>query len=550
MPATLVFSYLAFSTPQQKKGRSSDRQHNAAQAWAKAHKFRVAPERQYCDEGISRFNGKARMKGALSRFLKLCGTAAVPAGSILIIEDFDRLSRENADDAWELFRGILITGVEIVVLSLDRWFKRESLNRFEDRLLVQACQHRAHNESKMKADRQRDIWADRRRRAARGEGIITRLPSWIRRNGAGDMELIPERVETIRLAARLLKTMGTRRVAVELARPGGEHERPCWLERGEWDSECLQQILRRPAVWGAYQPMKLDERRRLVPFGEVVRGHYPAVFSEAEAEAIRRVLTSRRHQRGRRARFDRNVLRYLGRDAETGQYLRLKGNGQPGHDFLDRRHLGRSLVLCHYDVLEAIVLRAVQEWMPDALTPRASGDVRRRIKELQGELAAVAGDRQAIREQLSRPGRAASTAAILAEQLDELDGREREIKERLGDAESNLGGIPPSVLREAQALAEQLPATPEDKQQEARQKLNERLRDVLEGVWVYRRRVTARTGELIVQVWPRAGECKEVRAFLGMPRDDYRPLDTKGADFRKGFPSPLAGRGKRPAAAG
>src|SRR5262245_45764771 len=129
----LVFSYLAFSTVKQKDGRSWDRQHTASQKWCEKHHFRLAPSRQYCDLGVSRFRGRARMKGALSRFLALCGTPAVPVGSILLVEDFDRLSRECPDDAWELFRGILLAGVEIVVLGLDRWFTKDSLNRFEDR---------------------------------------------------------------------------------------------------------------------------------------------------------------------------------------------------------------------------------------------------------------------------------------------------------------------------------------------------------------------------------------------------------------------------------
>jgi DNA invertase Pin-like site-specific DNA recombinase len=527
---------------QKKKGRSADRQDGGAEKWAQTHGFRLAAERQYRDEGLSRYNGEARMKGALSRFLALCGTSAVPPGSILIIEDFDRLSRENADDAWELFRQILLAGVEIVVLSLDRWFKKESLHRFEDRLLVQACQHRAHQESKMKADRQRDIWADRRRRAQHGKGVYTRLPSWIRRCPDGTLELIPERVETIREAVRLvLAGLGTRRIARRFTI--GPDVRPCWLDRGEWDSESLQQILRRPAIWGAYQPTRMDEKRRLVPIGELVRGHYPAVLSEEEAEEVRRTLRNRRNNRGRPAKRDRSILGRLVRDAETGQFLRLKSSGNgPRRDYLDRRWQGRSQLVAPYPVIEGLVLRAVEEWTPDALSPRDRRSEQQCVSNLLADLGTIAEDRKAIQEQLARPGRAATTAAILAEQLDALDVREAEVKELLAEAQSVVGGVSAVALRDCQSLAKKWAGLTDAERPEASCRLNARLREVLDGVWIYRRRLTARTAELIVQIWPRAGDVKERRIFLGKPTADFRPLDTGGADLRQGYPDALPAR--------
>jgi len=541
MPVRLVFSYLAFSTPQQKKGRSSDRQDTAAENWAKANGFRLAPERQYRDEGLSRYNGEARMKGALSRFIRLCGTPAVPAGSILIIEDFDRLSRECPDDAWELFRLILLADVEIVVLSLGRWFKRESLNDLGDRVLVQCSQHRAHQESAMKAKRVADIWADRRRRAAAGKGIQTRLPSWVERNAVGDLVLIPERAAVIRRMVQLvLSGMGTRRIAGALT--SGPDAAPCWLQRGEWDSECIQQILKRPAVWGAYQPQRMNERRQLVPVGDLVRGHYPAVLTEEEAAAVRRMLASRCVQRGRPIKRNRSILTKLVRDAETGQNLRMKETSGAVHrDYLDRRWQGRSQIIAPYPILEALVLRAVHQWTPDALTPRDAVGDRQLRQDYLKQLGAVAADREAIRAELSRPGRAASTAAILAGQLDDLAKREAELTQAVADLDEVAGGVSPARLKACQSLASRyIGLSPAEKEAAAPQ-LNSELRDILDGVWVYRRRLTARTAELIVQIWPRAGAAKECRVFLGKPPDDYRPLDVGDVDFRRGFPVPFPG---------
>jgi DNA invertase Pin-like site-specific DNA recombinase len=544
----LAFSYLAFSTPQQADGRSDDRQHGAAQKWCEENGFTLALSRQYCDKGVSRYNGRARMKGALSRFLKKCGTPEVPAGSILIVEDFDRLSRENADDAWELFRGILLQDVEIVVLSLGRWFKRDSLQKFEDRLLVQACQHRAHQESATKAMRQRDIWADRRKRAGKGEGIHTNLPTWVRVGESGALELIPEREETIRvMVGWALSGVGCHRIARRLQ--SGPDARPCWLERGAWDAVAVQRILKWPAIWGAYQPRRLDEKRRLVPAGEVVRGHYPAVLKEEEAEAVRRAMSKRYTQRGRRTKDNRNVLRDVMRCAETGRALHYRTTHSGAKTtFVARAWQGSIQNVMPYAALEELVLRAVEEWTknPDLLAGADATNNPGRTGELLRTLKEVEEDRAAIKHELDKPGRAATTAAIFAAQLDELDRREAEAKEALADQEA--GRPVEAVLRSCGSVIEQLRALPAARQAEARVRLNDHLRELLSGVWVYRRRLTVQTGEVVVQVWPRAGQCKVSRVFLGLPPAGYEPLDVDGVDFREGYPARLPDAARPPRA--
>jgi len=533
----LAFSYLAFSTPQQSEGRSTDRQHGAALAWCDANGFRLAPSRQYCDEGVSRYNGRARMKGKLSQFLALCGTAAVPAGSVFIVEDFDRLSRENPDDAWELFRGILLAGVEIVVLSLGRWFKKESLHRFEDRLLVQACQYRAHQESATKALRQKDIWADRRKRAAENprNGTPTKLPSWMMRDEAGVVVLIPEREETLRLMVSwALSGLGGRRIAGRLT--AGPDARPCWLSGGEWDGDTVKKILRRPALFGAYQPARMNEKREMVPTGGLVRDFYPAVISEDDARLVGRAMAKRTKERGRTSKHDRNVLRGVARCAETGGALRLKYSCRTV--FLDRRWQGRTQAVVPYDVLEEIVLRAVQEWKPDALSgPGPDDGGPDRCQALLDELDQIAEDRAATEKEFRKPGRASQTAAFLAGRLDDLVAREAQVREELTEAQA--GRPLAALLTEARSVIEVYRGLPEGERPEARRRLNLILRDLLAGVWVYRQRWTVRTGEVIVQVWPRAGEPKVTRFILGLPPAGWQPLDVTGVDFRAGYAEPL-----------
>jgi hypothetical protein len=50
-----------------------------------------------------------------------------------------------------------------------------------------------------------------------------------------------------------------------------------------------------------------------------------------------------------------------------------------------------------------------------------------------------------------------------------------------------------------------------------------------------------RTGQVIVQVWPRAGACKMTKVTFGLPPAGWESLDVTGVDFRKGYVEPRPG---------
>lgn len=539
MSQPLVFSYLAFSTGGQADGHSADRQEGGADAWAAANGFKIATHRRFRDEGVSRYSGKARRRGALSRFLLLCGTAEVPAGSILVIEDFDRLSRENPDDAWELFRGILLAGVEIVVLALDRWFKKDALTSYADRLLIQSCQNRAHEESKTKARRSKANWSKRREEARKGVNDRGRLPSWMRRGPDGAPELIPDRAATLATMARWVQAgMSTPDIAAALT--SGPDARPCWLPRKCWDSHVVRNLLRSPALGGVWQPKALGADRRPQREGTAVEGHYPAVVEPATAALVRALLSGRAKPRGRRPRNHVNPLSGLLRDAATGRPLHVKyTGGKVQYYYVARQVAGRIQVLAPYSVIEALVLRVVEEWLPDALRGGASASDGPRRDECLATLAAVEADRQALTAELSKPGRARTTAAALAVALDQLAQQEDDVRAELIALDERGGGVAEPVLRDAQSLSVEYKATPAADKALVGARLAGRLRQCLQGVWIFRRNLAPQRAEVIVQVWPRAGLPVTVPLTLGVPPAGFQPTDVSSADFRAGFPAPV-----------
>lgn len=57
------------------------------------------------------------MKGVLVKFIAKVNSGEVVEGSILIVENSDRLSRENVDAALEQLRTLVNAGIEVVTLS-------------------------------------------------------------------------------------------------------------------------------------------------------------------------------------------------------------------------------------------------------------------------------------------------------------------------------------------------------------------------------------------------------------------------------------------------
>src|SRR5262249_10660429 len=93
-----VFSYCRFSTPEQSMGDSERRQMEAAREWAK-RKGLTLDESIKPDRGRSGRHGHHRTRGHFGEFLKTVEAGNVPRGSVLLVENIDRLGREAPADA-------------------------------------------------------------------------------------------------------------------------------------------------------------------------------------------------------------------------------------------------------------------------------------------------------------------------------------------------------------------------------------------------------------------------------------------------------------------
>src|SRR4051812_27476179 len=95
-----VYSYVRFSSVKQAQGSGQRRQEDAAAEWCRARGLELV--RDYQDLGVSGFKGRNATEGALAAFLRAIEAGLVPNGATLLVENLDRLSRQQVNRAVEL----------------------------------------------------------------------------------------------------------------------------------------------------------------------------------------------------------------------------------------------------------------------------------------------------------------------------------------------------------------------------------------------------------------------------------------------------------------
>lgn len=305
--ATRAYSYTRFSTPEQASGDSLERQVSAARKLAEENGWVLE---ELTDPGISAYRGANRITGALGDFLRLSEAGEIPRGSVLIVENLDRLSRERVLDALNLFQSILRTGIEVYTLTDGKHYTYDSLNSdFTSLMMSLLMMSRAHEESALKSERLSGAWERKRSRV--GEAKLTaRCPAWLELSEDKKVfHPIPERIQILkRIFEETAAGMGAAAIARTLNREGV----PTWgrgkLKADGWQPSYIKKILLNRAVLGYFQPHKKPRGEKAEPVGEEIPDYYPEVVSPALYEAARVARQGRRHSGGRRGRAFSNLL--------------------------------------------------------------------------------------------------------------------------------------------------------------------------------------------------------------------------------------------------
>ena len=274
------YSYVRFSTPEQKLGDSLRRQLDKSKKYCQKHDIIFDTKLKLYDEGVSGYEGRNSTEGELAEFLRLARRGDIPPNSILLVENLDRLSRQTPRKALRTLEDIIECGIEVVTLTDERVHTAETLDDFTVLLTSLVIMFRAHDESKRKAQMLGDKWEEKRRS---GKPLGKICPGWLRlekqdKHDPGKYVPIHERVLLVkRIYKMALSGHGKRAIATQFNK---EEIQPWGIgkKRGVgWHDSYIQKILHNDAVIGIYHPHRVKNKKR-IDLKAPVAGYYPAII--------------------------------------------------------------------------------------------------------------------------------------------------------------------------------------------------------------------------------------------------------------------------------
>ena len=286
-----VYSYLRFSDVRQAAGSSADRQTQYAASWAAQHQLPLDHALSLRDEGLSAYHQRHVKQGALGTFLQAIDDGRIHAGSVLVVESLDRLSRAEPVLAQAQLAQIINAGITVVTASDGREYNRERLKANPmDLVYSLLVMIRAHEESDTKSKR---VKAAIRRQCEqwlagtyRGRIRHGQDPQWLRWED-GAWHLISERVAAVQHAIDWFRAGHGATAIVDRLQAIGLSV----SHRGSSVSH-LYKLFRLPALRGV-KTLSIDETAYALP------AYYPPIMSHEAFDELQVLIRQRGRRKGK-----------------------------------------------------------------------------------------------------------------------------------------------------------------------------------------------------------------------------------------------------------
>ena len=450
-----------------------ERQADAAERWCQAKGHQLNADLRLSDAGLSAFKGDHLSKGALGRFLEMAQAGDLGPDPILLVEAIDRLSRlEAIDGLQDVLLALVRAGVTIVSLEDSQEYSRKTLREDGSKLiiLVVKCQA-AHEYSQRLSRRITAAWDQATADLARG--VLRRVefhrPPWCQMNG-DQMELIPERVETVQKVFDYSRIDGAAAVATRLNKEGIAG----FGKSGQWTRSIVRKLLIDTRVWGAItinQASRLGvaTRERMVSLGkeeQIFPGLLPVAIPKTEVDEVlgkRTTRTAAGSENGRRGKcwsvaggFTRcscgaaaslsttvsRATRKLGPDGkpETMRYIRCSARcGAKGYKVGDlNRHL-----------LVRLKAGQLQQLLSDGGRSKEIKAERSAVDRLQVELAKAEQAETNAATMFKAAMKAGDVDPLHREALDEARNDAKSVREALTTAQQRLANLTHAIDSES-----------------------------------------------------------------------------------------------------
>ncbi|EPF1083324.1 TPA: recombinase family protein [Vibrio parahaemolyticus] len=444
----LAYSYIRFSSLEQAKGDSFRRQTALAKDYCDKHGLKLA-DLTLRDLGKSAYHGTHFKDGALGEFINAVKEGTIPAGSYLLVESMDRLSREKISIALGRFMELLGLGISIVTLQDNRTYTTQSLDRIEDLMLSLVFMMRAHEESATKSKRLREAHKEKRKQARENlkpTGYNT--PHWIELTESG-YELIPDRVELLkRIFQMTIDGLGAIAIHKQLNQ---EAIKPWGRSKTGWHTTYIKKILRARTVLGEYQPFKTENGKR-VKDGEPIQGYYPEAI---DVDTFKRANLAIESRQGKTSGTRKNVINNLFTGlvvckncGATMHYLN-KGSGSKGGQYLvcsrARQGAHHDGIFCkyasmRYPIVEEAILTIAATLnlkLHTASSQEESAYIKEQLSDLSRNLKTVEASILRLVDLLD----SSTGSKALLTKLEQREAQQQELEQRYRELEKRLDEI-------------------------------------------------------------------------------------------------------------
>ena len=482
-----AYSYIRFSSPEQAKGDSLRRQLEQSATYCADNSLTLDTTISMRDLGLSAFKGANISRGNLGRFLTLVEGGKIEKGSVLIVENLDRLSRAQIGDAVHLFMSIVRCGIDIVTLTDRRRFNRESLNNPIELMLSIMTFYRSHDESAQKSYRAKSVWEQKRRQIAI-KALTGRCPAWLTLDDAtGKFVKIPAAVSAVReVFAKSLDGMGHQTIA----RTFNLRHIPAIGRASFWYSSYVAKILKNRAVLGEFQPCSSKSGRR-IPDGPCIPNYFPPVVEESTFNTVQTKKSNRAAKLGRPTKGGiRNLFTGVVRCGYCGARMQYVNKSEDSRALVCAgaiRGLGCKYIGYPIGELEATFLRFTEELdLRSIAKDDGTSGITHAIQDAEGRLAALDRQLHNLTEAIGS-GTTAKAPATVVRRISELESQRSEELRSLGKLKSELGGRHPKS-NQMKALKDFLgvvKAADPTVAESMRLRLAELIRSVVEEVTVF-----------------------------------------------------------------
>lgn len=492
MNSPRCYSYIRFSTPEQAKGHSVTRQMEQAKEYAEKHNLLLDENLSFQDSGISAFHGDNRKKGALGQFLECVKNGNVPKDSVLIVESFDRLSREKVLEALTVFIEIIQNGIKVVTLTDGMEYTRDSVNdNFSQLLISLMIMSRAHEESLIKSQRLSAVWEHKRNNVS-SKKITGKCPAWLELNDdKTEFFMIPDRCESVKqIFIKKDEGKGKTLIAKEL------NQSNLWKPENGWRESYIDKILRSRAVIGEYQPHKFIDGKRQ-PYGEPIKEYFPKIVDEKLFYRIQNSLKNNKNCGGRGGKIS-NLFSYIAKCGYCGSPMAFLNKGYGEYLICDNKRRGFDCIghTIEYKQFEKMILAHTKGLDIAHILNTKNESIIQQINNIDKQLESIEGEKRHIAERIDNLTKAISMTPyrnvqqecekILNEFLEKKDLLEKEqedIKRKKKEFVSKIEAVDSHL--QINELIDEIENSDSERRVVLRLKLRKALRSIYDFIDVY-----------------------------------------------------------------